>query len=386
MKVALEKARVELQNKINELETVKKSIEGEVKLKTKELLEEQARLLASINSLPLGFVITDSNFNLILKNIAIEKMLGISGIEFFMDNFSKKLEINPESLADQLMKENKKIIVKNINLERMFMRLFFSPVNLSVDSGKTIGYVFMTEDVTEQERLERARSEFFAIASHELRTPLTVIRGNMVTIKQFYSDKMNDKDLIKMINSSYDSSVHLIQLVNDFLDVSSLELNKIKFNVEKVDLPAVIKEASDELANIAKFKGLALAVKNSADNPIVLADRQRTKQIFINLISNAINYTNKGSVSIELANRDNYVEVTISDTGVGIAFENQPLLFRKFQQAGSDIYTRDVTQGTGLGLYISRLLVEGMGGKIELVKSEVGKGSVFRFTLPTNSK
>ena len=120
--------------------------------------------------------------------------------------------------------------------------------------------------------------------------------------------------------------------------------------------------------------------------PEVYADLDRVRQILINLIGNGIKYTDTGGVKISLKNVPGFVNVYISDSGRGIPPQNQVLLFHKFQQAGSSLYTRDTSKGTGLGLYISKLMVEGMGGKIWLESSIPGKGSVFAFCLPVFTK
>jgi len=104
--------------------------------------------------------------------------------------------------------------------------------------------------------------------------------------------------------------------------------------------------------------------------------------VLTNLIGNSIKHTHKGKIVVKVEKKDTYVKIQVSDTGIGISEEKQGLLFRKFQQAGEDVQTRDVTRGSGLGLYISKMLVEGMGGKIYLEKSSLGKGSIFAFELP----
>jgi signal transduction histidine kinase len=116
--------------------------------------------------------------------------------------------------------------------------------------------------------------------------------------------------------------------------------------------------------------------------PTVTADKQRIKQVIYNLLGNAIKFTDTGHITISTRQDDNFVFISISDTGRGVPAEAQRLLFRKFQQAGSSLLTRDTTNGTGLGLYISKLIVEQSGGRIGLEHSEVGKGSSFIFSLP----
>ncbi len=175
----------------------------------------------------------------------------------------------------------------------------------------------------------------------------------------------------------------MIGLINDFLNVSRLEGGRIEFKKEKLDLSRLVQEVMDDLENTATQRGLYLRLeKTEGYLPSVLADTERARQVVVNLLGNAIKYTKKGGVTIKIERGDGFVKVKVSDTGIGIPKENQKLLFQKFQQAGERVLARDVTRGTGLGLYIAKMLVKGMGGKIYLESSELGKGSIFAFELP----
>ncbi len=186
-----------------------------------------------------------------------------------------------------------------------------------------------------------------------------------------------------MLNDIHTSSVRLIEIVNDFLSMSRLEQSKIVFNKKAFQIEELVTGVLDELVPQAKAKNLSLKfVAAQKKPPAIFADRDRTKEVLLNIIGNALKYTEKGEVKVTVMPKDNQLEVAVSDTGRGISYKNQRLLFRKFQQAGDSLYTRDTTRGTGLGLYISKLRIEGMGGKIYLVKSVEGVGSTFAFTLP----
>jgi signal transduction histidine kinase len=186
-----------------------------------------------------------------------------------------------------------------------------------------------------------------------------------------------------MIGDIHKSSMRLISIVNDFLDTSRLELGKMEFKKEKVSMEGLIDEILKEFTTTGSMKKLYLeAEKSKTKIPSVLADRDRTRQILINLIGNAIKFTEKGGIKIKIEPEKTSVKVLVADTGKGISPESQNLLFRKFQQATESIFTRDAINGTGLGLYISRMMAEGMGGEVRLESSAVGKGSVFSLTLP----
>lgn len=180
-----------------------------------------------------------------------------------------------------------------------------------------------------------------------------------------------------------ESSVRLIHLVNEFLNTSRLEQGRMTFNLVANNIEHIINTVIFELDVSAKQKNISIVYSQPNEPvPLVMSDPDKTKEILVNLVGNAIAYTDKGSIDIKVTKEDKFIKVAVSDTGKGIPEGNQQLLFRKFQQANTNIYARDISNSTGLGLYISKLLVEAMGGTIYLDKSELDKGSTFVFTLP----
>ncbi|MFA6407678.1 MAG: ATP-binding protein [Candidatus Paceibacterota bacterium] len=351
-----------------------------------EVKEERARLLSSINSLSFGFIIADMNHRVVVKNKAMIRFLGIDDkSELSVQEISKTLgeHENIQVQIDSCIKSNMVCEINEINFGKKIFRGIVAPITVADVSEKNIGYVFLLEDITEQKVLERGKDEFFSIASHELRTPLTAIRGNISLLQKFYADRIENKEVNAMIADIGISSERLIRIVNDFLDMSRLEQKKIEFKKEKIDVSQVIDELVGELKNLAIEKNLELRFdRPQVPLPLVLADKERMKQILMNLVGNAIHYTPKGSIIITASIKDSLLKIAVKDTGLGISPQNQSLLFRKFQQAGHDSLARDISQSTGLGLYISRLIVNMMGGSIELEESTVGGGSTFSFTLP----
>jgi CheY-like chemotaxis protein/anti-sigma regulatory factor (Ser/Thr protein kinase) len=247
--------------------------------------------------------------------------------------------------------------------------------------------VILIEDITEKEVLDRSRDEFFSIASHELRTPLTAIKGNTSMIMDFYAEALKDPELKSMVYDIHESSTRLIDIVNDFLDVSRLEQGKVSFTYEAVALEEIVEGVMYEMRAVLKEKKLSLEFnhKTLGNLPKIWTDKNRLKQILYNLVGNATKFTEKGSISIDVQPEKTHLRVRVIDTGRGISTENQKLLFHKFQQANTSLLTRDTTRGTGLGLYISKMMAEMMDGEMGLEKSEEGKGSVFYFTVPIDS-
>src|ERR1039458_5813880 len=190
-----------------------------------------------------------------------------------------------------------------------------------------------------------------------------------------------------MVEDMHTSSIRLIEIVNDFLDVSRLEQSKVNFTYVSVDIDKIIESVAYEMNALLKEKNIYLKVDElTLDTlPPVWADENRLKQVVYNLVGNSAKFTEKdGSITISatLSPDKDFVKVLVTDTGHGMSQDSQKLLFHKFQQASSSLITRDTTRGTGLGLYISKMIIESMGGVIKLEHSEEGKGSVFSFTVP----
>lgn len=368
-----------------QLDTEKKDVERKIVERTRELKEEQARLLASINSLSFGFIIADMQHQVLLKNNAMTALFGLKdNDEISIDRISELLgeHFNVKSEVEKCLKSSTVCEIKEIIFGTKFLRGIVAPV-LTQETDEIIGYVLLFEDITEAKVIERSREEFFAVASHELRTPLTAIRGNSEMIQDLYKDKIVDKDMSEMIADIHEASVRLIGIVNDFLDTSQLEQGKSNFRKESVDLLPILRETCKEIEPLAEAKNLSLIfIEPTEALPLVSADQVRIKQAISNLIDNAVKYTEKGTVTVTIERMGTSLAVSVQDTGKGISPENQSLLFRKFQQAGEEMLTRDVSKSTGLGLYISKLVVERMGGTVGLFKSALGEGSIFRLTIP----
>ena len=227
--------------------------------------------------------------------------------------------------------------------------------------------------------LSEMKEEFLALTTHDLRSPLTVISG---VINFFTSGRLGEltpeqKSMVAMMERNAQS---LIELVNDLLDASKLESGTMRLDVTSLELRAVVDELRETMGPLAREKGIALEEHIAPGLPFVQADRAKLRRIFVNLLSNAVKFTQKGgAVTIAAATDGDRVRVCVRDTGVGIAPDDVARLFDKYEQARSRATRGE--KGTGLGLYITKQLVEMHGGEIE-VTSELGKGSTFSFTLP----
>ena len=228
------------------------------------------------------------------------------------------------------------------------------------------------------EAADRLKSAFLATMSHELRTPLNSIIGFTGIILQGYVGPLTDEQA-KQLGMVRKSASHLLSLINDVLDISKIEAGQLQVSLERFDLPAAIEQSLQLVRPGADKKGLVLTATVDSAVKTLTSDRRRVEQVLLNLVNNAVKFTEAGSVTVDCRRRDGVLTISVADTGIGIRPEDMTRLFKAFQQVDTGIARK--YEGTGLGLYISQRLVELLGGRIR-VTSEWGKGSVFSFSLP----
>jgi K+-sensing histidine kinase KdpD/CheY-like chemotaxis protein/ligand-binding sensor domain-containing protein len=243
------------------------------------------------------------------------------------------------------------------------------------------------------EKANAAKSAFLSTVSHELRTPLTSVLGFAKIIRKRLEEKIfpiidkKDPKTDKTI-SQISENLHVVisegerltHLINDVLDLAKIEAGKMEWNQESVSMSEVAERAIAATTSLFDQKALKLIKNIDADLPAITGDRDKLIQVIINLISNSVKFTDKGSVTCTVSQQKNEIVVSISDTGIGIAPGDFGAVFEQFKQVGGDTLT-DKPKGTGLGLPICKEIVEHHGGRIWL-ESEVGKGSTFSFALP----
>ena len=238
------------------------------------------------------------------------------------------------------------------------------------------------EDKSRQiEAANRHKSEFLANMSHELRTPLNAIIGFSEVLGERLFGELNEKQA-EYTDDILSSGRHLLSLINEILDLSKVEAGRMELELAAFDLPLAIDNARTFVRERATRHGITLDVTVDERLGDFVGDERKIKQILLNLLSNAVKFTPEGGrIRIEARQADGVVEISVSDTGVGIAPEDQARIFEEFRQVGADYAHK--SEGTGLGLTLAKKFVELHGGKIR-VESEVGKGSRFIFTLPVN--
>jgi signal transduction histidine kinase len=228
------------------------------------------------------------------------------------------------------------------------------------------------------EAASRHKSEFLANMSHELRTPLNAIIGFSEVLSERMFGDINDKQA-EYLQDILESGRHLLSLINDILDLSKVEAGRMELEAADFDLPSAIDNALILVKERASRRGIALGSTTDEGLGMVHGDERKVKQVLLNLLSNALKFTPEGGrIDIRAGLRDHVAEVSVSDTGIGIAPADQDAVFEAFRQVGA---AEKKAEGTGLGLALSRKFIELHGGKI-WVTSQVGIGSTFTFTLP----
>lgn len=231
--------------------------------------------------------------------------------------------------------------------------------------------------------LDKAKDEFISIASHQLRTPLTSIKGYLSMILDGDAGKIT-KQQREFIEYAFGGSQRMMHLISDLLNVSRMSAGKFRLEKTEVDVVNMVAEEVEQLKQAAAAKGLVLKFKPPAKKlPKIMIDENKTRQVVMNFIDNALYYTKEGSVTAEVTRTANNLELTVVDTGIGVPEAARNSMFTKFYRASNAQQVRP--DGTGLGLYLAKKVIEDQGGTI-IFESTEGRGSTFGFSLPLNTK
>ena len=258
------------------------------------------------------------------------------------------------------------------------LRTFATQSALAIQNARLFQEI--AEKSRQIEVASQHKSEFLANMSHELRTPLNAIIGFSEVLTDRLFGELNDKQA-EYLKDIYASGTHLLSLINDILDLSKIEAGRMELELTDFDLPTALDNALTLVRERAGRRGITLETSVDEGLGEVRADERKIRQVVLNLLSNAIKFTPEGGrIELRAVPVDGSVEVSVSDTGVGIAPEDQEAVFEEFRQVGT---AEKKAEGTGLGLTLCRKFVELHGGRIR-VQSEVGRGSTFTFTIPVH--
>lgn len=370
--------------------------------RAREIIENLSDFLILIN--PNGNITSMNDMTLNLFKFSEKELLGqnIRNLLFSEEDikiFDFQLQL--------LLKFRKKDVVNDIEMDFKCRKASKVPVSLSAskirdDLGNIKGLILIGREISERKRMEQElhdvldkqklyideilksstfKSEFMSSLSHELRTPLNSIIGfTDLLIEQSYGE-LNENQLEFLEDIKY-SSNHLLRLIDQLLDISKMEAHKLELDSEKIKLVDLIQEISSSIMPLYKKKGLEFFIEGSLEEKKIFADYSKLKQIFLNLLSNAIKFTPDGKIGIKIEENERFWVFHIIDTGIGIPDKEFDNVFREFIRIKHKNIKNE--QGTGLGLPLTKRMIEMHGGEIWF-ESQLDKGSTFSFNIPKNS-
>ena len=381
---------------------------GELEIKvaerTRELSAANLFLDSMIENIPNMIFVKDAkDLRFVRLNRAGEDLLGFSrheligknGFDFFpADQAERFISADRETLRNRHLVD---IPEETIQTKHKGQRILHTKKIPILDAtGEPSFLLGISEDITEArqaqeallraqeeaDRANRAKSQFLASMSHELRTPLNAILGFSELLSDDATDQFDKSTRRRFLDQIHSSGQHLLQLINDILDLSKVEAGQMELHLQSVELGSLIQEVSATIEPLARSKAIELNAESTREISLI-ADAAKVKQMLLNLVSNAIKFTPTGGrIDIRIRRLESWVEIDVSDSGIGIAKEDMDRLFTEFQQL--DAGPGRQQEGTGLGLALTRRFAELHGGQV-IVESEVGKGSTFTLRLPLQS-
>jgi len=345
---------------------------------------EQGKLRGVIYSMSDGVLMVDVHNQLLVSNPAVKELLELpDGREISMfdviDSLAGKVDLRTK--IEESVSKDTAIKVPELYLKDRALELTITPAK--DQNGETMGVSVILHDVTSEKSLEKLRQEFTAMMVHELRAPLTAVRWSSESLLKGVDDPNHAAEAKKIkdgVTTIESAATNMLDLVNDLLDVAKIEAGKFDLNLQMYDLVEIIKEQVKTFQAQAEMKHLKLNLI-STDKCLLKCDKVRISQVMDNLISNAIKYTDSGEIDINVSCDANAGQATVSikDSGVGVSREDLNQLFSKFKQLSSTDRSR---KGTGLGLVVSKGIVEAHGGKIWAESAGENMGSTFSFSIP----
>jgi PAS domain S-box-containing protein len=367
----LEKTRMALMNILEDVEEERKRAE-----------EEKNKTIAVITNFTDGLLVFDKEGKVSLINPQAENFFKVKREELIGKSI---LELSTfpyfGPIVKKLGREIKGVFRKEVPIrEDLILELTTVPI---IGEGEKIGSLVILHDVTREKEIERMKTEFVSISAHQLRTPLSAIKW---TLKMFLDGDLGKitKEQGEFLEKIYQSNERMINLINDLLNVTRIEEGRYLYNPVLADIVQICQSVIDSYKEEMEKKNLKFIFEKPKELPKVRVDVEKISLAIQNLLENAIRYNREGGeIEITLEEKEGKIKFSIKDTGIGIPKNQQHRVFIKFFRAPNAL--RMETEGSGLGLFITKNIIEAHGGKIWF-ESEEGKGTTFYFTLPVAQK
>ena len=350
-----------------------------------QLRTEKARVEAIIENNPNGIMILDPQLRVSIINRALSQLLDVNEDDVMGLPCAQVLQLENRTgehlcLSESAPPPPTRVLYGEGDIirpghKRVTLGITYSP--LFGSDGSLVNVIVTFVDITRYREAEELKSTFISVISHELKTPVSLIKGYAGTLAR--DDVVHDPDFVReSAEIIVEEADRLTELIDNLLDASRIQAGALSLNLQPLDLASLARKTAKRFGSQTDHHQIVLQLPDNL--PLVLADERRLRQVFDNLINNAIKYSpDGGKIVIGAQASDDYVLVFVQDEGIGIPEEDQEAVFDSFYRVDSSLKRN--TQGAGLGLFLVRAIVQAMGGDIR-VESEPGKGSAFIFTLP----
>jgi len=349
---------------------------------------ERERLDSLINSMTDGVLALDNKLKIVVYNGAALNILDVNGsVEGKqIDSVLKPIDEGKHPVIVSEIIQNSPTAFETRDFSLVYddgshsaIYLSISPVHTGYGKGGVEGYVLLLRDITHEKSLEEERSEFISVVSHELRTPVTIAEGSIGNAMYIVQKGAKPEVLMKALEAAHDQVLFLATMINDLSTLSRAERGKLTLEVETINMNTLLDELVASYKPAADAKHLEITLETSPRLETVQSSELYIREVLQNFVTNAIKYTETGTIHIEAHPVDNGVSVSVKDSGIGISKKDQKKIFEKFFRS-EDYRTRKNT-GTGLGLYVTMKLIKILKAELQ-VESELNEGSTFTVIFP----
>lgn len=380
----LENTKKAILNILEDLDEEKKAVERRVEERTAEIKSEKEKLQQVTKNIRDGVVLINSKGLVIFANEGLYQLFDLKQEDTPESNVLPEIfkYLEGTNFKDLLARcfAGEIFTVPEIESQGKIFEIFFNNLKVKDDMTDSTNYLVLISDVTEAKLLERSKSELVAVASHQLRTPLTAVRGNIeMLIDESYGPLNTEQH--ELLSDVDISTVRLISMVNDMLDITKIERGNLDMVLENVSIKETVDSICSDLEDYAKRRGVVIEI-NIAENTNVYGDKSRVRQVMQNLIDNSIKYSKgTGVLNVSGSVEGKFANINFKDNGQGIPKLEQSKIFNRFYRASN--VKNNSSSGSGLGLYIVKSIVEQLHGSIRF-ESEENVGTTFFVSLPTS--
>ena len=380
-------------NDLNKNDSTLQTLTEEIYKKNLELLSQRRRAEQLLYGISEAVYAVDKNLNITLFNHTCEKMLNVKAEDALAKSADRIIKLKRESderivSSDFCFTQDPEMLsLEGIILEAPSGKNYFVNVKTSIITEGVEDHECLVTmvDITKEKELEKAKDDFISITSHELRTPMSIIKSYLWMLSSERGGKLSPKQR-GYVSKAANGTERMLDLINDMLNISRIEQGRIEISIEKTDIPSLLKETLSDFKIKTEEKHLNFVIDIADDIKEAYVDKKRMNEVLINLVGNSLKFTTKGGITVKAQkHQGNFIKIAVIDTGSGLTQDEIKRLFHKFGRLDNSYQTIAETGGTGLGLYIVKLIVEAMGGEVFAESEGKGKGSVFWFTIPTTN-